>query len=54
MNAPERLLVPPPPLRMDYRLDDSLLAVSGSVFMTGTQALVRLPLGSSRQVRMTR
>ena len=44
MNAPERLLVPPPALRMDYRLADSLLAVSGSVFLTGTQALARLPL----------
>ena len=31
-------------LRPDYRLDDSLWARSGAVFLTGTQALVRLLL----------
>ena len=44
MNAPERLYVPPAPLRVDYRLEDSLAATSGPIFLTGTQALVRLPL----------
>ena len=33
-----------PPIRMDYRLDDCLEATRGQVFLTGTQALVRLPL----------
>ncbi|MEB2352095.1 MAG: indolepyruvate ferredoxin oxidoreductase family protein [Burkholderiaceae bacterium] len=44
MNAPDRLLVPPAPLRVDYRLEDHLAATSGPIFITGTQALVRLPL----------
>ncbi|HMN65681.1 MAG TPA: hypothetical protein PKB08_11825, partial [Burkholderiaceae bacterium] len=44
MNAPDRLFVPPAPLRVDYRLEDSLAAASGPIFLTGTQALVRLPL----------
>jgi len=44
MNAPDRLFVPPAPLRVDYRLEDSLAATSGPIFITGTQALVRLPL----------
>ncbi len=44
MNAPDRLFVPPAPLRRDYRLEDSLAATSGPIFLTGTQALVRLPL----------
>ncbi|MDP3671658.1 MAG: indolepyruvate ferredoxin oxidoreductase family protein [Telluria sp.] len=30
--------------RSDYKLSDNLLASSGQVFLTGTQALVRLPL----------
>ena len=29
-------------LRPDYRLDDALWADAGTVFLTGTQALVRL------------
>ena len=33
-----------PLLRADYRLDDALLAERGRIFLTGTQALVRLPL----------
>ena len=44
MNAPDRLFVSPAPLRVDYRLEDSLGATSGPIFLTGTQALVRLPL----------
>ena len=44
MNAPDRLFVPPAPLRVDYRLEDNLAATSGPIFLTGTQALVRLPL----------
>jgi len=44
MNAPDRLFVPPAPLRVDYRLEDSLAASAGPIFITGTQALVRLPL----------
>ncbi len=44
MNAPDRLLVPSAPLRVDYRLEDNLAATSGPIFLTGTQALVRLPL----------
>ncbi|MBN9462392.1 MAG: indolepyruvate ferredoxin oxidoreductase family protein [Burkholderiales bacterium] len=49
MNAPDRSLqaaVPPavPALRNGYRLEDSLAADSGTVFLSGTQALVRLPL----------
>ena len=44
MNAPDRLFVPSAPLRVDYRLEDSLAAASGPIFLTGTQALVRLPL----------
>ena len=36
---------PQPPLpRGNYRLEDSLQASTGQVFLTGTQALVRLPL----------
>jgi indolepyruvate ferredoxin oxidoreductase len=31
-------------LRSDYQLSDNLLATAGQVFLTGTQALVRLPL----------
>ncbi|CAL95023.1 indolepyruvate ferredoxin oxidoreductase family protein [Azoarcus olearius] len=34
----------PPQIRTDYRLADSLQAMSGQIFLTGTQALVRLPL----------
>ncbi|MCX7146292.1 MAG: hypothetical protein NT042_08850 [Sulfuritalea sp.] len=34
----------PPLPRGDYRLEDALLATSGQIFLTGTQALVRLPL----------
>ena len=44
MNAPDRLFVSPVPLRVDYRLEDSLGATCGPIFLTGTQALVRLPL----------
>src|SRR5215212_3794114 len=33
-----------PVVRPDYRLSDSLWATGGSVFLTGTQALVRLML----------
>ncbi|MDA8108607.1 MAG: indolepyruvate ferredoxin oxidoreductase family protein, partial [Betaproteobacteria bacterium] len=33
-----------PPIRTDYRLSDNLLATAGQVFLTGVQALVRLPL----------
>ncbi|RPH63497.1 MAG: indolepyruvate ferredoxin oxidoreductase family protein, partial [Burkholderiales bacterium] len=44
MNAPEHFLAPPAPLRADYRLEDSLAASTGPIFLTGTQALVRLPL----------
>ena len=47
MNA-STLLAPLAPLspiaRPDYRLDDSVWATSGTVFLTGTQALVRLAL----------
>ena len=32
------------PIRTDYQLSDNLRAGSGQVFLTGTQALVRLPL----------
>jgi indolepyruvate ferredoxin oxidoreductase len=35
---------PHPPLRTDYRLADSLWASEGRIFITGTQALVRLML----------
>ncbi|WP_114650255.1 indolepyruvate ferredoxin oxidoreductase family protein [Pseudothauera hydrothermalis] len=38
---------PPAPLRSDYRLTDSLEASRGTVFLTGIQALVRLPLMQS-------
>jgi indolepyruvate ferredoxin oxidoreductase len=31
-------------IRLDYKLSDNLLASGGKVFLTGTQALVRLPL----------
>jgi indolepyruvate ferredoxin oxidoreductase len=31
-------------LRVDYRLEDNLIARTGQIFLTGTQALVRLPL----------
>ena len=34
----------PTPLRTDYRLADNLEATSGQVFLTGTQALIRLAL----------
>ena len=44
MNAPERMYVPPAPLRGEYRLEDGLAATSGPIFLTGTQALVRLLL----------
>lgn len=47
MNAPDRPFVPPAPpapLRADYRLEDCIAASSGPIFITGTQALVRLPL----------
>jgi indolepyruvate ferredoxin oxidoreductase len=33
-----------PPVRADYRLNDSLWAAKGRIFLTGTQALVRLVL----------
>ena len=33
-----------PAIRRDYRLSDNLEATGGQVFLTGTQALVRLPL----------
>src|SRR4051812_9707121 len=33
-----------PIARPDYRLADSLWAIGGSIFLTGTQALVRLML----------
>ena len=33
-----------PALRTDYQLSDNLTARSGQIFLTGTQALVRLPL----------
>jgi len=36
-----------PLARPDYRLQDNLWAEAGSVFLTGTQALVRLPLMQS-------
>jgi indolepyruvate ferredoxin oxidoreductase len=35
---------PAPLVRPDYRLGDSLWASGGSIFLTGTQALVRLML----------
>jgi len=34
-------------MRTDYRLADSLEATSGQVFLTGTQALIRLALMQS-------
>jgi indolepyruvate ferredoxin oxidoreductase len=40
MNNHQQPLLP----RGDYRLEDALLATSGQIFLTGTQALVRLPL----------
>ena len=36
---------PAPLARADYRLSDSLWASGGCVFLTGTQALVRLKIG---------
>jgi indolepyruvate ferredoxin oxidoreductase len=39
----------PPVLRSDYRLTDSLWASSGAVFLTGTQALVRVLLMQRRR-----
>ena len=36
-------------LRADYRLDDSLWGQSGAIFLTGTQALVRLMLMQRRR-----
>ncbi len=36
--------MPPTSLRSDYRLADNLEATSGQVFLTGTQALIRLAL----------
>jgi indolepyruvate ferredoxin oxidoreductase len=36
------------PLRTDYRLDDCLEATDGQIFITGIQALVRLPLMQRR------
>src|SRR5256885_17187641 len=35
---------PSPLVRPDYRLADSLWATGGAIFLTGTQALVRLML----------
>ncbi|PTD94976.1 indolepyruvate ferredoxin oxidoreductase family protein [Pseudothauera lacus] len=43
-SAPSAALVSAPPLRADYRLGDNLAASRGTVFLTGIQALVRLPL----------
>ena len=45
MNAPSSLAAL---RRPDYRLSDSLWADSGTIFLTGTQALVRL-LAMQRQ-----
>jgi indolepyruvate ferredoxin oxidoreductase len=45
MNTPTDLA---PPLR-PYALTDNLAATQGAVFLTGTQALVRLPLMQKRQ-----
>ena len=43
---PDRAAVAPaaPLARPDYRLDHNLWAGGGAVFLTGTQALVRLAL----------
>src|SRR5579864_3543423 len=38
-------------VRPDYRLADNLAASEGVVFLTGTQALIRLPLMQSRRDR---
>jgi len=43
-RADQRAVDAAPSLRLDYRLADNLTAKSGQVFLTGTQALVRLPL----------
>jgi indolepyruvate ferredoxin oxidoreductase len=37
-----------PTLRTGYQLADNLIAKSGQIFLTGTQALVRLPLMQRR------
>ena len=42
--GPSHRTAAPAGVRMAYRLDDNLHAQSGRVFLTGTQALVRLPL----------
>ncbi len=44
MNAPDRSALARVPLSTGYRLEDALAAQSGAIFLTGTQALVRLPL----------
>ncbi len=42
--ASSGIAAPAVPFRADYRLQDSLEATRGTVFLTGIQALVRLPL----------
>ena len=44
MNAPADVTRAPGVLRPDYRLADGLWAQRGTVFLSGTQALVRLML----------
>jgi indolepyruvate ferredoxin oxidoreductase len=46
--APTQAALPAPTLR-DYKLSDNLAATSGAVFLTGTQALVRLLLAQKAQ-----
>ncbi len=47
-SAPEAALKPDHPRLLDYRLDDNLTAQSGPILISGTQALVRLPLMQAR------
>ena len=42
--APPAAPTPAAPIAYDYRLDDNLTRTQGRVFLTGTQALVRLLL----------
>jgi indolepyruvate ferredoxin oxidoreductase len=44
MNTAASLLADDPVVRPDYRLADSLWAPAGAIYLTGTQALVRLML----------
>ncbi len=47
MGFTDRALQPDPPLA-NYRLDDNLTALQGRILISGTQALVRLPLMQAR------